>query len=223
MQRLDRWRCQNRRVEADERWYESLEAVGAVRGDGEQAFATLSRAYAQGDRHFHVIAHASDVVDGVLGLRSSGDDWATVVLAAWYHDAVYDPRAPFGANEGCSAVMAERELSRLGAARSAIAEVVRLICTTVHHDPVAGDRNGALLSDADLSTLAGDADLYDRYSAAIRAEYAWVDDEAWSAGRRALLRGLLDRPAIFRTLTGRERFEARARINISSELANLRP
>lgn len=210
-------------MEADARWYESLAAVGAVRGDQERAFVALRAAYAGGDRHFHVIEHASAVVDGVLGLRSSGDDWATVVLAAWYHDAVYDSRAPFGANEGCSAVMAERELSLLGAARSAIAEVVRLICTTVHHDPVDGDRSGALLSDADLSTLAGDADLYDRYSAEVRAEYAWVDDETWRAGRRAFLSGLLDRPSIFRTISGRERFEARARINISSELATLHP
>ena len=205
----------------DERWDAALDAVGATAGDRAAAYADLVERHAEPGRAYHVLAHASAVVDAVLAIHGNGDDWATAVLAAWYHDAVYDPRAAPGTNEGASAVLARRSLETMGASLSATGEVCRLICLTADHDPCPGDRNGALLSDADLAVLASDEDGYLAYATAVRAEYAHVDDDAWRVGRRAVLRSLLDRPRIYRTITGRERWEARARINISSELASL--
>ncbi len=205
----------------DERWQAPLDAVGAVAGDRDAVYAGLVARHREPGRHHHVLAHTSGVVDAVLAIHGTGDDWATTVLAAWYHDAVYDPRATGGANEGSSAVLARRDLESMGASLSATAEVCRLICLTADHDPCPGDRNGALLCDADLAVLAADEDAYLAYVAAVRAEYAHVDDDAWRTGRRAVLRSFLDRPRIFRTITGRERWESRARINISSELASL--
>lgn len=205
----------------DERWDAALDAVGAVAGDRAAAFADLAARHAEPGRHHHVLAHASAVVDAVLGLHSHGDDWAPTVLAAWFHDSVHDATAPSGANEGASAVLAGRVLRSLGATLAATAEVCRLVCLTADHDPAPGDRNGALLTDADLAVLAGTDEDYDAYVHGVRAEYGHLDEASWRAGRRAVLRGLLDRPVIFRTLAGRERWEARARINISSELARL--
>lgn len=205
----------------DERWHAALDAVGAVAGARDAAYADLVARHREPGRHHHVLAHASSVVDAVLAIHGTGDDWATTVLAAWYHDVVYDPRASLGANEGSSAVLARRVLESMGASLSATGEVCRLICLTADHDPCPGDRNGALLCDADLSVLASDEDGYGAYVAAVRAEYGHVDDDAWRAGRRGVLRSFLDRPRIFRTITGRERWESRARINISAELASL--
>jgi predicted metal-dependent HD superfamily phosphohydrolase len=205
----------------DERWDAALDAVGAVAGDREAAFADLVARHREPGRHHHVLAHASGVVDAVLAVHGNGDDWATTVLAAWYHDVVYDPRASTGANEGASAVLARRALQSMGASLTATGEVCRLICLTADHDPGPGDRNGGLLCDADLAVLASDEDSYVAYAAAVRQEYAHVGDDAWRTGRRAVLRSFLDRPQIFRTIVGRERWESRARINISSELASL--
>lgn len=205
----------------DERWDAALDAVGAVAGDRAAAYADLVARHAEPHRRYHVLTHASAVVDAVLAIHGNGDDWATTVLAAWYHDAVYEPRAGGGANEGASAVLARRTLESLGASLTATGEVCRLICLTADHEPRAGDRNGALLCDADLAVLASDEDGYIAYATAVRAEYDHVDDDAWLTGRRAVLRSFLDRPQIFRTIVGRERWEARARINISSELASL--
>jgi len=205
----------------DERWDAALDAVGAVVGDREAVFADLAERHAGPGRHHHVLGHASAVVDAVLGLHSTGDDWACTVLAGWFHDVVYVPGAPAGANEGASAVVAQRALRSLGATFAATGEVCRLVCLTADHDPAPGDRNGALLCDADLSVLAADELGYQTYVDGVRAEHAHVDDDAWRVGRRAVLRAFLDRPAIFRTPTGRERWEARARGNISSELARL--
>ena len=205
----------------DERWYAALDVVGATRGDRDAAFAALAEAYRSPGRCYHTLSHAESVVDAALAIHADGDAWATVVLAAWFHDAVYDALGPRGANEGASAVLARRALQDLGATLAATGEVCRLICLTVDHDPAPADRAGALLADADLSTLAADQDVYDAYAAGIRAEYAHVADDDYRDGRRAVLRSFLDRPTIFRTLAGRERWESRARINISHELSTL--
>jgi triacylglycerol lipase len=60
-----------------------------------------------------------------------------------------------------------------------------------------------------------------RYVAGVRREYPGVDDATFAAGRAAVLRDLLDRPALFTTAVGRERWEARARRNVALELAAL--
>lgn len=205
----------------DDRWDAALDAAGAHTGDRFGVFADIVARYDDPARRYHTFDHASGVVDTVLGLHSAGDDWAVAVLAAWFHDVVYDPTAPHGFNEGASAVVAEAALSGLGCSATAIGSVTRLVCLTAHHQPRPGDRAGALLSDADLSTLAAPETEYAGYVAAVRAEYAHVPDDAWRTGRRTVLRALLDRPAIFHTPAGHERYEAAARSNISAELAGL--
>ena len=205
----------------DERWFAALEAVGATRGDAAAAFEELATHHAQGTRPYHHFGHAATVVDTVLSLHAEGDDWATAVLGGWFHDAVHNPGAPAGVNEGASAVLAVRLLRDLGAASVAIGVVARIVCCTADHRPGPGDRPGALLCDADLAVLAGTAADYDRYLEAIRAEYAHLDDGAWSTGRRRVLRDLLDRPSLFHTRHGQEVWEGPARTNISRELTGL--
>lgn len=207
--------------EQDDRWDAALDAAGAHRGDRVAAFDALVARHQAPGRHHHDFAHASDVVDVVLGLHSTGDDWAVAVLAAWYHDAVYDPMAAAGANEGASAVVAHDALMGLGVTLTAVGHVCRLICLTASHRPVPTDRAGAVLCDADLSVLGADDERYDAYVADVRAEYAHVSDDDWRTGRRGVLRGFLDRPTIFHTHAGRDRWEAAARSNISRELESL--
>jgi predicted metal-dependent HD superfamily phosphohydrolase len=142
-----------------------------------------------------------------------------VRLAAWYHDAVYDPRA-FD-NEEQSARLAAEELTRLGLGGDRVGEVARLVRLTAGHDPEDGDVDGALLCDADLAVLARPAPEYDRYAAAIRDEYAHVPDDAFRTGRAAVLRHLLGLPALYRTPHLRERWEAPARANLRRELDGL--
>ncbi len=207
--------------EPDDRWGAALDAAGAHTGDRFGAFADLVARHGEPGRHHHDFDHASAVVDAVLGIHSQGDDWAVAVLAGWYHDAVHDPRAPRGANEGASAVVAHDALSRLGVTMTALGTITRLVCLTASHAPSPTDRTGAVLCDADLSVLGADDDRYDRYVRDVRAEYAHVDDEAWREGRSTVLRSFLDRPRLFHTIVGRERWEGPARANISRELTSL--
>lgn len=178
--------------------------------------ADLLRRYGEPHRRYHTAEHLADVLDHVDDLAGEADDADAVRLAAWFHDAVYDPaRAD---NEERSAVLAERMLADTDLAPATIAEVARLVRLTTTHDPGAGDRNGAVLCDADLVVLAADPERYAAYAAAVREEYAAVPDEAFRTGRADVLRSLLALPALFRTATGRQRWEDAARHNLRTEL-----
>jgi predicted metal-dependent HD superfamily phosphohydrolase len=178
--------------------------------------ADLLRRYAEPHRRYHTTEHLAAVLDHVDELLREADDADAVRLAAWFHDAVYDPSR--GDNEERSAVLAERMLAETDLPAGTIAEVARLVRLTTTHDPAEGDRNGAVLSDADLAILAAPPDGYAAYAAAVREEYAAVPDEVFRQSRADVLRSLLDLPALFRTAPGRERWEEAARHNLRTEL-----
>ncbi|MGI9125289.1 MAG: HD domain-containing protein [Mycobacterium sp.] len=178
----------------------------------------LLQSWAEPHRTYHSLAHLRDILLRVDELASHADDPDAVRLAAWYHDAVY---AGLPDDEERSARRAEGELSDLGFAPELVGEVARLIRMTVTHDPAPGDRNSEVLSDADLSALAIDPDRYRRNSAAIRAEYVTVSDEAFRKGRMQVLATLLQCPGVFRTEEGRRRWEAAARANLLAEMTAL--
>jgi predicted metal-dependent HD superfamily phosphohydrolase len=178
----------------------------------------LIRSWAEPARRYHTLAHLRDVLDGVTQLAAHATDVTSVRLAAWYHDAVYNGRPDDEAN---SAVRAETDLTSLGLARALIAEVSRLVRLTASHDPSPGDRNGETLCDADLKILGSSADRYADYTAAVRAEYAHVPDDAFRAGRSKVLRALLDAPSVYRTPHARQHWETAARTNIRTELDQL--
>jgi predicted metal-dependent HD superfamily phosphohydrolase len=196
----------------------------------EWAGADLVRRYEEPHRRYHTTAHLAEVLDQVDALAAEADDVEAVRLAAWFHDAIYDPSA--GDNEERSAALAERVLTEIGRPPGTVAEVARLVRLTATHDPTHGpagagrngadrngaDRNGAVLCDADLAVLAAEPARYAAYAAAVREEYAAVPDEAFRRGRAAVLRRLLDLPALFHTAAGRERWEETARHNLRAEL-----
>jgi predicted metal-dependent HD superfamily phosphohydrolase len=159
-------------------------------------------------RRYHDLTHLRRMLD-VLSPEAPVE----VRLAAWYHDAVYDPQAPD--NEERSAALATEQLARLGVDAG---EVVRLVLLTRDHAVAAGDANGALLCDADLSILAATGPEYDAYARAVREEYSFVPGAAFRAGRAAILRQLLALPALFHA---HPEWEQPARANLRREIAVL--
>jgi predicted metal-dependent HD superfamily phosphohydrolase len=171
-------------------------------------------------RRYHGVRHVTWVVRHVHELAADVDvgDLAAVTAAAFYHDAVYDPRA--SDNEERSAQLAERVLGELGWDADRRATVGRLVRATAAHGP-APDADTAVLLDADLAVLGSEPASYQAYVTGVRAEYAHVDDAAWRAGRGAVLRDLLARRPLYATAPGRRRWEARAAANMTAELAGL--
>ncbi|GAA0240954.1 hypothetical protein GCM10009527_041970 [Actinomadura nitritigenes] len=176
----------------------------------------LDKRYGEPHRKYHTREHLTAVLDLVDELAGDAADPGAVRLAAWFHDAVYDPER--ADNEERSARLAARMLADTDLPAATVDEVVRLVVLTVTHAPEPGDRNGQVLCDADLAVLGADPDRYAAYAAAVREEYGFVPEDLFRAGRAEVLNSLLALPHLFHTATARERYEQRARRNIETEL-----
>lgn len=163
---------------------------------------------------YHDLLHLTEVLDRLDQLADAGADVdTTVVLAAWFHDAVYDGGLD---DEERSAQWAERVLPPHHAT-----EVARLVRMTAHHRPADDDPAGCALSDADLGILAAPRERYDAYVAGVRADFSHVGDDDFRVGRSAVLSDLAAKPHLFHTPQGRELWEASARANLDRELREL--
>lgn len=173
-------------------------------------------AWSEASRGYHDLTHLTEVLDRLDELAEGGVGYprVTVLLAAWFHDAVYDglPDA-----EERSARWAERALADQ-VDPGVTDEVARLVRLTRTHRPDPGDVAGEVLCDADLAILAAAPERYARYVAGVRTEYAAVPDGAFRAGRGAVLRDLLAKPTLFHTAYAREHWEGPARANVLAEL-----
>lgn len=176
----------------------------------------LVDAWSSPERGYHDLEHLREVLGHLDLLTGRGEDVSTpLLLAAWFHDAVYDGGP--GAEER-SARWAETAIDEPALA----AEVARLVRVTEHHRPPTGDRAAELLCDADLAILAADPERHREYVDGVRREYAHVDDLTFARGRVAVLEGLLEVEHLFATSLGRGLWEARARANVERELVSLR-
>jgi predicted metal-dependent HD superfamily phosphohydrolase len=187
----------------------------------EEWFDEVLGAYRAAGRHYHGVRHVGWVVRHVetLAAEHHVDDVAATVAAAFFHDVVYDPRRDD--NEAESAAMAARAVRDIGWDATVGRHVTELVLATAGHDVDGVDRDMAVLLAADLAVLAAEPSRYADYATAVRREYGHVDDDAWRAGRSAVLRSLLDRPHLFAPELKLDEWERRARANITSELASL--
>ena len=163
------------------------------------------------------MSHLRDILARVEELAGEAENPDAVRLAAWYHDSVYDGLPD---DEERSAVRAEQDLSGLAVAPELVREVGRLVRLTLTHDPAPGDRNGEVLSDADLSPLALPRERYRDNTAAIMAEYGHVPVEVFEPAAPEFWSRCWT-VGVFRTERGRMR-ETPARENLRAELADLR-
>lgn len=197
------------------RWEALALSSGLPPEVARDVFADLAARHAEPWRAYHALGHVRSVLNELEGLP--GGSAPEVRLAAWFHDAVYDPRR--GDNEARSADLAGDVLGPW-LAPDLTARVRTLILATRTHEP-GGDEPAAALLDADLAVLGSEPDVYAAYAAAIRREYAWVPWAAFREGRARVLRSFLTREHIYATGPGRARLEARARVNLHAELGRL--
>jgi predicted metal-dependent HD superfamily phosphohydrolase len=194
-------------------WQDLLGPFGAPRDAAERAFANLAARYSCPERHYHTLRH----IETMLKLLPEASP--ALALAVWFHDAVYDTHA--ADNEECSAALAEEMLQALYIPAEVREEVRRLILLTKRHEATEDDFEGRRLLDADLAILGAKEHKYDRYSDAIRREYAWVAEEDYRRGRRRVLEQFLQRKWIYFTEGVRNERESKARANLRREIAVL--
>mgnify|MGYP000889169383 CR=1 FL=1 len=103
--------------------------------------AQLVASYAHPDRGYHDSRHLGEVLERVHELSAHQEqfDRMAVVLAAWFHDSVYDAQPDA---EKRSAAWAAEALPTL-VPPACVEEVVRLVLVTERHRPADDDANDA--------------------------------------------------------------------------------
>ena len=155
-------------------WNLLCQQVGIAAASYSSLWHSLSTLYLAPTRFYHNLNHILYCLDIAHPYLPQTQNPLAVQLAIWFHDAIYNPRA--SDNEAESALWAGSHLNGAGVLHSLGQEVQRLIRLTATHQAEEGDTNGCLLLDADLAILGAAADEYQQYAAAIREEYAWVEE-----------------------------------------------
>jgi predicted metal-dependent HD superfamily phosphohydrolase len=144
------------------------------------------------------------------------DDPQAVALALWFHDAVYWPWS--GRNEERSARWARRFLQGQGLPAATAGTVERHILATRHGHAAAAAGDDRWVLDIDLAILGQPPAVYAAFERNVRREYRFVHWPRYRAGRCAILRSFLERPALYETEWFRSRYEAQARVNLAQAL-----
>ena len=143
--------------------------------------------------------------------ETSAQHAGEVLLALWFHDAIYEPKRHD--NEQKSADWGAEVLGAAGAGADVIERFKALVMAT-RHEAQPQSNDARLLVDIDLSILGAEAQRFDEYEAQVRKEYAHVPELFFRMARSRLLKEFLARPSIYSTAAFRQRFEARARANV---------
>jgi predicted metal-dependent HD superfamily phosphohydrolase len=177
-------------------------------------------------RKYHTTTHLVEMFTALEEMEEAKeiDDRQCSVarLAAWFHDAIYNPASSPGSNEADSASLAEDTLKELAFRDDDIDAIERLIRLTARHDTDAAQPLDAAFHDADLWILCAKPPRFDNYCDQVRQEYGHVPDSDYRKGRAAILRPLMHRDRIYRTSHALHCWETPARINLGREITRLR-
>jgi len=177
--------------------------------------STLIARYNEPHRAYHNIRHIEECFGALAPAADLAERLGEVHLALWFHDAIYDPRRKD--NEQASADLARDSVVRAGLEQVSASRIHELIIATRHEVP-AELADARLLADVDLAILASSAPRFLEYQAQIHQEYSWMPRDEFQRRRTMILKGFLERPAIYQTEWFAERLEKRARENIAREL-----
>ncbi len=180
--------------------------------------ATLLSAWGEPHRRYHTLQHLEECLALFASQRSLAEHPGEVAIALWFHDAVYDTRRHD--NEAASAQWVRQVLLEAGA-DAAVAERVHELIMATRHSEVPSTPDAKLLLDIDLAILGAEPARFAEYERQIRDEYGFVPEPLFRDKRAEILRGFLQRPAIFATQAFADRFGQRARANLVRAIAQL--
>jgi len=187
-------------------------------GDSAPVFQLLKARYSEKHRAYHNLKHIDDCLDEFETVRGRCDDADAVEFALWFHDVVYDPKAKD--NEELSAALAKRICGDVKLPPAFAEQVETLVLATKHTGEPAGN-DAQIMVDVDLSILGKSEAAFHKYERNVRAEYSWVPESQFRAGRAAILKGFLARERIYSTAYFNQKYEAAARANLARSLQKL--
>lgn len=205
------------RNQSEQKWQALWKRLGA-QGDASMVYNDLVTRYSEPHRAYHTLQHIRHCLDELEQVRNLATNPDAVELALWYHDTIYDTKNKD--NEERSAALAV-EMVRNASLPDNLGQSVANLIMATKHSATPSDSDVQLLVDIDLSILGQTEARFDEYERQVRKEYEWVPYEQFVAGRSAILKSILDRPNIYSTQFFRNKYETRARRNITRSIKKL--
>ena len=146
--------------------------------------AELARRWTERQRFWHGPRHLLAMLEEIIATTTAGDDRDTLLLAAAYHDAIYDPTA--SDNEEASAQLLERQAR--DASSPIITRAAALIRASAWQTEPTDDLTARFFA-LDTRQLADDCPLGERlaYEHAIFREFQFTPWATYQAKRREFL------------------------------------
>ncbi len=176
-------------------------------------WSEISVSYSTKNRHYHTLSHLESIYNQLEPFKLT----STLEFSIFYHDIIY--RVQEKDNEEKSALLARKQLIKLGVPIQTIKKVYKLIVATHNHKVSSVDYS--LFLDADLSILGSELEVYKIYIKNIRKEYFIYSDKEYKEGRRKILEKFLEKDRIYISNYFYTRYEQKAQKNIKSELESL--
>ncbi|ENX33992.1 hypothetical protein F889_02656 [Acinetobacter colistiniresistens] len=176
----------------------------------QKVFNKLIAAYSEKQRAYHTLQHLYECLVLVDSIRADLNDAHAVVLALWFHDAVYDPQAKD--NELKSAELFEQYLAQ-DLPNDIVEKIKRWIVATQKHAST-DELDLQFLLDIDLAIVAALPERFAEYEWQIQQEYTWVDSDVYSIKRKEVLVHFYQTEPLYQTEYFQQRFEQRAKENL---------
>lgn len=180
----------------------------------KQTWQELEHLYSGKGRYYHTLLHLEHLLAQLSEVKPLISDWNTMLFTLFYHDMIYNVKK--SDNEEQSALLAEKRLAQLQVPASQIRKCREQILATKSH-VFQADQDTNFFTDADLSVLGLDWEMYQVYAANVRKEYAIYPDLLYYPGRKKVLDHFLSMERIYKTDHFHDKLEARARENLERE------
>lgn len=180
----------------------------------EELWSEIETHYSGKKRHYHSLRHLEHLLEQLTTIKSELKDWNTILFTLFYHDVIYD--ALKSDNEEKSAELAEVRMKELHVPSELIKRCKEQILATKSHVKSDNDDTN-YFTDADLSVLGQNWEVYSAYFKNVRQEYAVYPDLIYNPGRKKVLLHFLEMDRIFKTDYFFEKYEKPARENLRKE------
>lgn len=168
---------------------------------------------------YHTPVHILSIFDWADENGIHLESWQQ--LSLWFHDVIYDVKAPPKRNEHQSAKFMELMLTDYIGMETINKASEAIKYTADHLESFVLSDEMALVLDLDICMFAWDRDRYAAATDAIAKEYLHVSSEEYAKGRTKFIKDFKGKGFIFRTRT-MQKYEDQAFNNIDWEINNLK-
>lgn len=193
--------------------------VGCPESKSSEWWHRLTTLFSGPSRFYHTATHVDDLTCLWRDIRAQLKRPDAVLATIYFHDAIYDPRAPD--NEEKSAALFQE--FRQDVKHSALLADVTgwILATKDHRRATVTDSDLAFFLDMDLAILASNKEVYETYAKNIRREYSHVPEDIYRTKRAEILQNFHSADDLYRSPL-KQRFAEKARENLQWEIELLR-